>query len=68
MFSSKKEFIKEYQLRLAERYGNSVNDAHPTELYDILGEMVRDYAGKYWRDTRDIVLKKGKKQYHELSR
>ncbi len=61
MFSSKKEFIKEYTTRLSERYGNSVEDAHPTELYDILGEMVRDYAGKYWRETKDNVVKKEKK-------
>ena len=61
MFSSKKEFIKEYTTRLSERYGNSVDDAHPTELYDILGEMVRDYAGKYWRETKDNVVKKEKK-------
>jgi len=61
MFSSKKEFIKEYTTRLSERYGNSVEDAHPTELYDVLGEMVRDYAGKYWRETKDNVVKKEKK-------
>ena len=62
MFSSTKEFKKEYQTRLAMRYGNTVEDAHPTELYDILGEMVRDYAGKFWRDTRNEVIK-GKKQW-----
>lgn len=62
MFSSTKEFKKEYQQRLVERYGNSVEEAHPTELYDILGEMVRDYAGKFWRDTRNDVLNNGKKQ------
>lgn len=62
MFSSKEEFKKEYQQRLGERYGNSVEQAHPTELYDILGEMVRDYAGKYWRDTRNDVINNGKKQ------
>ena len=61
MFSSKKEFIKEYTTRLSERYGNSVDDAHPTELYDILGEMVRDYAGKYWRETKDNIVKNEKK-------
>lgn len=61
MFSSKKEFIKEYTTRLSQRYGNSVDDAHPTELYDVLGEMVRDYAGKYWRETKDNVVKKEKK-------
>lgn len=62
MFSSKKEFKQVYQQRLIERYGNSVEEAHPTELYDVLGEMVRDYAGKFWRDTRTDVLKKGRKQ------
>jgi len=61
MFSSKREFIKEYTTRLSQRYGNSVDDAHPTELYDVLGEMVRDYAGKYWRETKDNVVKKEKK-------
>ncbi len=61
MFSSKKEFIKEYTTRLSQRYGNSVDDAHPTELYDVLGEMVRDYAGKFWRETKDNVVKKEKK-------
>lgn len=62
MFSSKKEFKQVYQQRLIERYGNSVEEAHPTELYDVLGEMVRDYAGKFWRDTRTDVLKNGRKQ------
>lgn len=61
MFSSKREFIKEYTTRLSQRYGNSVDDAHPTELYDVLGEMVRDYAGKFWRETKDNVVKKEKK-------
>ena len=62
MFSSKKEFKQIYQQRLIERYGNTVEEAHPTELFDILGEMVRDYAGLYWRDTRKTVFDKGRKQ------
>ena len=62
MFSSKKQFKEVFQQRLTERYGNSVKDAHPSELYDVLGEMVRDYAGKYWRNTREDVLHKGRKQ------
>ena len=62
MFSSKKEFKEIYQQRLIERYGNSVQEAHPSELYDVLGEMVRDYAGKFWRNTREDVLHKGRKQ------
>ena len=62
MFSSKKEFKDVFKQRLIERYGNSVEEAHPSELYNILGEMVRDYAGKYWRNTREDVLHKGRKQ------
>ena len=62
MFSSKKEFKQIYQQRLIEKYGNTVEEAHPTELFDILGEMVRDYAGLYWRDTRKTVFDKGRKQ------
>ena len=62
MFSSKKEFKQVYQQRLIERYGNTVEEAHPTELFDILGEMVRDYAGLYWRNTRKTVFDKGRKQ------
>lgn len=62
MFSSKKKFKEVFQLRLIEKYGNTVEEAHPTELYDILGEMVRDYAGKDWRNTREEVLHKGRKQ------
>ena len=59
MFSSKKKFKEVFQLRLIEKYGNTIEEAHPTELYDILGEMVRDYAGKDWRNTREEVLHKG---------
>lgn len=62
MFSSKSEFKKAYQQRLTERYGLDIKTAHPTELYDILGEMVRDYAGKNWRHTKEDVQKNGKKQ------
>jgi starch phosphorylase len=33
-----------------------------TERYDILGEMVRDYAGYYWRNCREDIVKNGRKQ------
>ena len=65
MFSSKKEFKQIYQQRLIEKYGNTVEEAHPTELFDILGEMVRDYAGLYWRDTRKTVFDKGNISIHQ---
>ncbi len=62
MFSSKENFKKEFLKRLEEKYGNDVPDSHIFEQYDILGEMVRDYAGKYWRETKDKVIEGHKKQ------
>ncbi len=62
MFESKQDFQLTFARRLEEKYGRSVEDSHITERYDILGEMVRDYAGHDWRACRDDVLKKSHKQ------
>ena len=62
MFKSKAEFKDEFSKRLAEKYGKNVKDSHISERYDILGELVRDYAGNYWRQTREYVLKNKEKQ------
>ena len=53
MFSSKERFISEFNNRLVEKYGRSVDDAHITERYDALDRMVRDYANINWRTTRE---------------
>ena len=52
MFKDKKDFKTTFARRLEEKYGRSVDDSHITERYDILGEMVRDYAGYEWRTCR----------------
>lgn len=62
MFSNTLEFKQNFERRLLEKYGNTIEDSHITEKYDILGEMVRDYASYNWRSTRDEVRQKGKKQ------
>ena len=62
MFSSVKEFKGEFQQRLLDTYAESVDESNIIEQYDILGKMVRDEAGKYWRETRNDVLENGKKQ------
>ena len=62
MFSTVENFKEEFIKRLEEKYGNSVQESHIFEQYDILGSMVRDYAGKYWRETKDKVIKNNKKQ------
>lgn len=61
MFENKEAFKKEFEKRLIERYGRSVPDSHITERYEVLGEMIRDYAGIGWRNCRDDVIT-GKKQ------
>ncbi len=61
MFENKEAFKKEFEKRLIERYGRSVPDSHITERYEVLGEMIRDYAGIGWRNCRDDVIS-GKKQ------
>jgi len=62
MFENKTEFIKEFERRLTLRFGTDVKDAHETEKFEVLGEMVRDYAGKDWRSCRDSIFEDGKKQ------
>lgn len=62
MFQNKLDFKQEFERRLSEKYGRSVPDSHITERYDILGEMVRDYAGYDWRACREAMLKNENKQ------
>ena len=62
MFSNKLDFKQEFERRLSEKYGRSVPDSHITERYDILGEMIRDYAGYEWRSCRECLLKGDQKQ------
>ena len=62
MFDNKKDFKETFARRLEEKYGRSVADAHILERFDILGEMVRDYAGKEWRVSREEILNNNAKQ------
>src|SRR5574344_941220 len=62
MFTNKDEFKNEFLERLAEKYGKTPAEAHILEQYDILGEIVRDYAGSDWRNTREYILKTDEKQ------
>ena len=55
LFNNKKEFEKIYLDRLTAKYGKDPKDAHVYEKYDILGELVRDYSGTIWRNTRQYV-------------
>lgn len=62
MFDNKEDFKATFSRRLEEKYGRAVDDSHITERYDILGEMIRDYAGHEWRESRESILRDNKKQ------
>ena len=61
MFHNVATFKKEFTDRLLTKYGQNVEESHISEQFDILGGMIRDYAGRYWRDTRTQTIEKGKK-------
>ena len=62
MFSNTKVFKEAFTRRLAEKYSNTIEDSHISEQYDVLGEMVRDYANYDWRNVRKQIKTESKKQ------
>ena len=62
MFKTKEDFKREYQERMIEKYGVEVKESQIIERYDVLGEMVRDYANFDWRSTHNAIFSKKKKQ------
>lgn len=62
MFRNKEEFKKEFVEGLAEKYGVNIEDADITEKFDVLGSLVKNYAGMRWRSTRTNIANNHKKQ------
>lgn len=62
MFKTKSEFKKEFKKRVIEKYGRDISDCHESELYGILGGMVRDFASYDWKNSKECVEKKKQKQ------
>ncbi|MCD8209790.1 MAG: glycogen/starch/alpha-glucan phosphorylase [Coprobacillus sp.] len=58
MFDSKNDFKEEFTRRMIERYGVDVYNSHATEQYQILGEMVRDYANVDYVKTHNLTVSK----------
>ena len=61
MFTNKKEFIESFTQRIIEKYGRTVEEAHITEKYMVLGEMVRDYASINWKDSKRSIAENNQK-------
>ena len=66
-FQTKEEFKTEFERRIIEKYGRSIEQAHKTEKYMVLGEMIRDYVGVNWKETKETVAGNGEKQMYYFS-
>jgi starch phosphorylase len=62
MFENKETFKKEFISRMSKKYGVSVKQSHISERYEILGDMVREFANTNWRLTQEKVDNKKEKQ------
>lgn len=52
---TKEEFKKEFEKRIIETYGRSVEQSHRYERYIVLGTMIRDFASVSWKETKEKI-------------
>lgn len=64
---TKEQFVQEFKEKVIANYGRSYEEAHISEKYMVLGEMVRDLAGYHWKESKDLVEKEEKKQMYYFS-
>lgn len=66
-FSSKEKFVESFKLAVSEQYGRDFEDTYPVERYVVLGDMIRDYAGIHWKETKNAIKKSHTKQLYYFS-
>lgn len=64
---TKKQFIQEFETKMVQTFGRSVDESHITEKYVVLGNIVREYASVHWKDSKETVAAKGEKQMYYFS-
>lgn len=62
MFTNKETFKEEFKQRCVTKYGVDMSRCHITELYEVLGTMVRDYCAEDWKTSKDYVSERHEKQ------
>lgn len=62
MFNNVESFKKEFKNRVVTKYGVDMARCHITELYEVLGTMVRDYCAEDWKASKDFVNNNHEKQ------
>ena len=63
-FTNKEEFKQEFQTRIVAKYGRSIESAHITEKYMVLGTMIRDYAAINWKESKEVIAKNQETQMY----
>ncbi len=66
-FSSKEKFVESFKLAVSAQYGRDFEDTYPVERYVVLGDMIRDYAGIHWKETKNAIKKSHTKQLYYFS-
>lgn len=66
-FENKEAFKREYQRRMIQHYGRSIAQAHVSEKYMVLGEMIRDEASIHWFETKNCIANHQEKQMYYFS-
>lgn len=62
MFKNKQEFKTIFLERLESKFARTVLDSHISERYEIIGHMIRDYAGQNMKKLRTTDNKKHPRQ------
>lgn len=62
MFKTKDQFKQIFLERLEAKFGRNVQDSHITERYEIIGHMIRDYAGANLKNLRTTDNQKHPRQ------
>lgn len=62
MFKNKQEFKTIFLERLESKFGRTIQDSHITERYEIIGHMIRDYAGQNMKKLRTTDNQKHPRQ------
>lgn len=62
MFKTKDQFKQIFLERLESKFGRNVQDSHITERYEIIGHMIRDYAGANLKNLRTTDNQKHPRQ------
>ena len=66
-FSSKGNFIESFKNAVVAQYGRDFDETYPVERYLVLGNMIRDYAGVNWKETKNAIKKSQTKQLYYFS-